>query len=47
METYREMKERLVKEFKNFDWNFLNVDKLIDIKIFIEKNFNISIGEHS
>jgi hypothetical protein len=47
METYREMKERLVKEFKDFDWNFLNVDKLIDIKIFIEKNFNVIIGEQS
>lgn len=47
METYREMKERLVKEFKDFDWRFLNVDKLIDVKIFIEENFNVIIGKQS
>lgn len=47
METYREMKERLVKEFKDFNWNLLNVDKLIDIKIFIEENFNVIIGKQS
>ncbi len=47
METYREMKERLVKEFKDFNWKLLNVDKLIDIKIFIEENFNVIIGKQS
>ena len=46
LESYREMKERLVEELKNADWNSLNVDKLIDIKMFVEKNY-MEVGARS
>lgn len=42
VESYREIKNRLVNEFKNIDWNKLNVDMLLKIKDMIESWSNNS-----
>lgn len=42
VESYREIKNRLVNEFKNVNWNQLNVDMLLKIKDLIESWSNNS-----